>query len=91
MLIIAELSWLAERSQTQQTSAIDMTISATAAQYNCTFTKINIDYCHFKNKTAFFFFLPVVQEVFQITFESLVYVYKNKLEKTKGHFIKQNY
>lgn len=55
MLIIAELKAGWPSVQTQQ-SVIDMTISATAPQYNCTSTKINtIAICYFKNETAFFF------------------------------------
>lgn len=36
-----------------QKSVADMTISATVAQYNCTGTKININYCSFTNETVF--------------------------------------
>lgn len=41
VLIIAELKADWPRTQTQQ-PVIDMTISATVAQYNCTSTKITV-------------------------------------------------
>lgn len=72
MLIIAELKAGWPSVQTQQ-SVIDMTISATAPQYNCTSTKINtIAICFFKNETAFYFFLPPsVHEGFSVKMQEI--------------------